>query len=290
MRSLEVVLNIDGKNIPFKKKDVPRVNPLDRFGVANWNWATAWWNDPAYKDWKSFVMSCKMCDNGNTTSRGRNLPVSNNLWDFMYLHNDSEGIKFIESVDRLIINRPYIDRHGNYHGSDAPSQTPDDPKNADPQALAEPIFYPVNPVKIIGETKTHYQVDALYYGTDFSKLDIKEYNWVNKPWMFPKMCAESRTLTIQNVMSGIDAFWITLCQKSGAWIPKELVALPPDPSQYVISGKRGIGYRLYGSHWIMGLEDGSEVFVRRVTKSEGTINYYGWNFNARSVVPPSWFK
>ena len=267
----------------------PPVNPTDRFGVANWNWERDWWTMPAYKDWKSFVMSCKMCDNGNTPFRGRNLPVSNSLWDFMYKQNDADGIKFIESVDRLIINRPYIDRRGNYHGSDAPSEVPDDPANADPQALAEPIFYPVNPYKIIDETPTHYRVDALYYGMDFSTLDPKIYNWVNIPWLFPKMCAESRTRTIQNVMNGIDAFWITLCQKSGAWIPKELIVLPPPASNYVINGQRGVGYRLRGANWYMGLADGSQVLVRQVTKAQGVKEFYNWRLGARSVVPPSWF-
>ena len=279
-------MKISVKTTPY----TPQAAPLDRFGVANWNWERDWWTMPVYKDWKSFVMSCKMCDTGDTTSRGRNLPVSNSLWDFMYKQNDPAGIKFIESVDRLIINRPYIDRRGNYHGSDAPSETPDDPANADPQALAEPIFYPVNPYKIIGETATHYQVDALYYGQDFSKLDPKIYNWVNMPWLFPKCCAESRTRTIQNVMNGVDAFWITLCQKSGAWIPKELIVSPPNPSTYVINGKRGVGYKLRGANWIMILSDRSETLVRQVTKAQGIKEFHGWHLNARSVVPPSWFS
>lgn len=267
----------------------PPVNPADRFGVANKNWAGDWWNEPAYSTWKSFVMSCKMCDNGNTTSRGRNIPVSESLWDFVEKINDAEGYKFAQSVDRLIINREYW-RNGVYHGSDAPSEPPKDPSEADPQAMAEPIFYPVNPYKIIDETPTHYRVEALYYGMDFSKLDPKIYNWENMPWLFPKCCAESRTGTIQNVMSGIDAFWVTLCQRSGAWIHKELMVLPPPASDYVIGGQRGVGYKLRGANWIMGLSDGSEVVVRQVTKAGGVKEFYGWHLNSRSVVPPSWFE
>lgn len=267
--------------------DTP-VNPLDRFGVANMNWAAAWWTIPEYSTWANFPMSCKMCDAGNTTSRGRNIPVSNSLWDFMYGLNDAAGIRFIESVGRLIINRPYIDRRGNYHGADT-STTTDDPANADPQAMAEPIFYPVNPYKIVAETPTHYRVDALRYDIDFSTLDPKIYNWENMPWLFPKMCAESRFGTIQNVMNGIDAFWVTLCQTSGAWIPKELLTLAPDPKNYVINGKRGVGYRVRGANWYMGLEDGSQVTVRSVTKTQGVKEFYNWRLGARSVIPPAWF-
>lgn len=264
------------------------VNPLDRFAVANMNWLQGWWNDPAYSTWANFPMSAKQCDTGDTTSRGRNIPVSNSLWDFVYKLNDAAGIRFCESVGRLICNRPWIDRNGKYRGADT-STAPDDPANADPLMNAEPICYPVNPYKIINETPTHYRVEALYHGMDFSTLDPKIYNWENMPWLFPKMCAEARNGTIQNVMNGIDAYWVTLCQTSGAWIPRELLTLAPDPKNYVINGSRGVGYRLRGSHWIMGLENGMQVYVRRVTKVEGVKEYYGWRLNARSVVPPAWF-
>ena len=40
----------------------------------------------------------------------------------------------------------------------------------------------------------------------------------------------------------------------------------------------------------MGLENGRQVYVRRVTKAEGVIDYYGWKPNFRSVVPPAWFQ
>lgn len=280
------MLSVTVTHYPAKE---PPVNPADRFGVANMNWAGNWWDIPQYSTWSNFPMSCKMCDAGDTTSRGRNIPVSNSLWDFVESINDAAGFRFCESVGRLIINRPYIDRDGNYHDVDA-GEPKNDPASADPQALAEPIFYPVNPYKIIDETSTHYRVDALYYGMDFSTLDPAEYNWINKPWLFPKMCAESRTRTIQNVMSGVDAFWITLCQRSGAWIPKELIVLPPPASDYVIGGQRGVGYRLRGANWTMGLADGSQVTVRSVTKAQGVKEFYGWHLNARSVVPPSWFE
>jgi hypothetical protein len=230
-----------------------------------------------------------MSDNGNTISRGRNIPVSNSLWDFVEQMNNADGFRFCASVGRLIINREYIDRHGNYHDTDTGPEKKD-PASADPLALAEPIFFPVNVYKIIDETPTHYRVDALYHGQDFSKLDPKEYNWEQKPWLFPKMCAEARNGTIQNVMRGVDAFWVTLCQRSGAWIPKELIVLPPDPTQYVINGARGVGYRVRGANWYMGLSDGSEVLVRQVTKAQGIKNFHGWTYNARSVVPPAWFE
>ena len=265
----------------------PPVNPADRFGVANMNWAGDWWDISEYSKWANFPMSCKMSDS-STTTRGRNIPVSNSLWDFVEKINNPEGFRFCQSVGRLIINRPYIDRNGKYHDVDA-GQPQNDPANADPQAMAEPIFYPVNILKIIDETPTHYRVDALYHGMDFSKLDPKIYNWINMPWLFPKMCAESRTRTIQNIMSGVDAFWVTLCQRSGAWIEKGLIQLPPPASNYVVNRKRGIGYRIVGANWIMGLEDGSQITVRKVTKAGGVQEFHGWHLNARSVIPPAWF-
>ncbi len=265
------------------------VNPADRWAVANEPSLPNWWIDPAYSTWQVMVLSNKQCDTGYTNSRGRNFPVSNALWDFMYQLNDAAGIKFIESVDRLIINRPYIDRHGNYHGSDAPSETPDDPANADPQAMAEPIIYQPNVYKIIDETPTHYRIDALPIDTDWNRLDPKIYNWVNKPWLFPKCSAENRKEQILNVMNGVDAFWVTLCHSTGAWIPKGELVLAPPASNYVINGKRGIGYRVRGADWIMGLEDGSQVTVRQVTKSAGVQDFHGWHLNARSVIPPAWF-
>ncbi len=267
----------------------PPVNPADRWAVANEPSLPNWWLDPAYSTWQVMVLSNKQCDTGYTNSRGRNFPVSNALWDFMYKLNDAAGIKFIESVDRLIINRPYIDRHGNYHGSDAPSEPEGDPADADPQAMAEPIIYQPNVYKIIDETPTHYRIDALPIDTDWNRLDPKVYNWVNKPWLFPKCSAENRKEQILNVMNGVDAFWVTLCHSTGAWIPKGELVLVPPASNYVINGKRGIGYRVRGADWIMGLSDGSEVTVRKVTKSAGVQEFHGWHLNARSVIPPAWF-
>ena len=265
----------------------PPVNPADRWAVANVPSLPNWWLDPAYSTWQVMVLSNKQCDNGYTNSRGRNFPVSNALWDFMYKLNDAAGIKFIESVDRLIINRPYIDRYGNYHGSDAPSEPEGDPADADPQAMAEPIIYQPNVYKIIDETPTHYRIDALPIDTDWNRLDPKVYNWVNKPWLFPKCSAENRRGEILNVMAGVDAFWVTLCHSTGAWIPKGELVLAPPASNYVINGKRGIGYRVVGANWIMGLEDGSQVTVRKVTKAGGVQEFHGWHLNARSVVPPA---
>ncbi len=266
----------------------PPVNPADRWAVANVPSLPNWWLDPAYSTWQVMVLSNKQCDTGYTNSRGRNFPVSNALWDFMYKLNDAAGIKFIESVDRLIINRPYIDRHGKYHGSDAPSEPEGDPADADPQAMAEPIIYQPNIYKIIDETPTHYRIDALPIDTDWNRLDPKKYNWVNKPWLFPKCSSENRRGEILNVMAGVDAFWVTLCHSTGAWIPKGELVLAPPASNYVINGKRGIGYRVRGADWYIGLEDGTQERVRRVTKS-GMAEFYGWHLNARSVIPPSWF-
>ena len=266
----------------------PPVNPADRFAVANWTSLSNWWLDPAYSNWTNMPMTNKMCDNGNTFSRGRNLPVSNSLWRFIDKLNTPAGRRNIRSVGRQICNRPWIDEFGIYHDVDAgPPQN--DPANADPFMNAEPVIYPPNIYKIIGETKTHYQIDALYRGMDFSKLDPAEYNWEKKPWLFPKMSAENRQGHVQNVMNGIDAFWVTLCHSTGAWIPKNELALPPDPTKYVINGQRGIGYRVRGANWYMGLSDGSQVLVRQVTKAQGVKEFYNWRLNARSVVPPSWF-
>ena len=277
--------SVSVKNIPTEPPvDVP-VNPADRWAVANVPSMPNWWLDPAYSTWQVMVLSNKQCDNGYTNSRGRNFPVSNALWDFMYKLNDTAGIKFIESVDRLIINRPYIDRHGNYHGSDAPSEPEGDPADADPQAMAEPIIYQPNIYKIIDETPTHYRIDAFVYNkTDWNALDPKVWNWVNMPWLFPKCSAENRKGQILNVMNGVDAFWVTLCHSTGAWIPKGELVLAPPASNYVVNGKRGIGYRVRGADWIMGLEDGSQVTVRKVTNSSGVQKLPGSHLNARSVV------
>ena len=267
--------------------DTP-VNPADRFAVANWTSLSNWWLDPAYSTWTNMPMTHKMCDNGHTTSRGRNLTISESLWAFVEKMNTAEGFKFCTSVGRMIINRPYM-RNGVYHDVDA-GEPQNDPSNADPQANAEPVIYPPNIYKIIDETPTHFRVDALYRGQDFSKLDPKIYNWENMPWLFAKCSAENRQGHVQNVMSGVDAFWVTLCHSTGAWIPKDELALAPDPSQYEINGKRGIGYRVRGANWIMGLEDGSQVTVRSVTKAAGVKEFHGWHLNARSVVPPAWFQ
>ncbi|MBK6423889.1 MAG: hypothetical protein IPF77_17090 [Gemmatimonadetes bacterium] len=235
-------------------------------------------------------MSEKFCDTGYTESRGRNIQASNSMLDFMHKQNNAAGIKFCESVGRLICNRPWIDRFGKYRGPDTGTAT-DDPANADKFMNAEPIIYPVNVYKIIDESPTHYRIDAFVHDdTNWNGLDPKIHNWVNEPWLFPKMCAENKARNIQNVMGGVDAFWLTLSQRSGAWVMKHLLVFPPDPQQYVVEGSRGVGYRLHGANWIMGLENGRQVYVRRVTKAEGVREYYGWHINARSVVPPAWFQ
>ena len=265
----------------------PPVNPADRWAVANETSLANWWLDPAYSNWANMPMTNKQCDSGNANSRGRNIPVSESLWKFVEQMNNADGFRFCASVGRMIINRPYM-RNGVYHDVDA-GEPQNDPANADPQAMAEPVIYPVNIYKIIGETKTHYRIEAFHHNTDFSKLDPLVYNWVNMPWLFPKACAENRQGVVQNVMNGIDAFWVTLCNGE-AWIPKNELALPPDPTKYVIDGKRGIGYRVRGADWIMGLEDGSQVTVRKVTKAAGVQEFHGWHLNARSVIPPAWFE
>ena len=159
--------------------------PIDtsvRWAVANEASLTNWWLDPDYSNWNNMPLTNKQCDSGNTNSRGRNLVVSNGLWDFIHQLNDAAGIKFIESVGRQIINRAWIDRYGKYRAPDTSTST-DDPSNADPFANAEPVIYQPNPYKIIGETSTHYRVDAFYRDMDFSKLDPKVNNWVNQPWL-----------------------------------------------------------------------------------------------------------
>lgn len=266
----------------------PPVNPADRWAVANETSLSNWQDDPVYTGWANMPMTNKMCDRGDTDSRGRNIPVSNSLWDFVYKINDAAGIANAESVGRTICNRPWMDRWGRIR---MPIDGSGDPSNADPYMMAEPIIFPVNPVKIIDETRTHYRIDAYVHDdTDWKHLDPKIHNWETEPWKIIKLCAENRSRKIQNVMSGIDVFWPQLCQRTGAWIPKAELVLAPDPSQYVIDGKRGVGYRVRGAHWIMGLEDGSQVYVRRVTKQEGVKEYHGWKLNARSVIPPVWFS
>ena len=266
----------------------PPVNPADRFAVANWTSLSNWWIDPAYSTWLNMPMTHKMCDRGNTASRGRNLVVSESLWKFVEQMNNADGFRFCESVGRMIINRPYM-RNGVYHDVDA-GEEQNDPANADPQAMAEPIIYPANVYKIIDETPTHYRIDAFVYNkTGWDLLDPAVWNWENMPWLFPKACAETRQGVVQNVMNGVDAFWVTLCNSGGAWIPKAELALPPDHTQYVINGARGVGYRVRGANWYMGLSDGSQVLVRQVTKAGGMREFHGWHFYARSVVPPAWF-
>lgn len=269
-----------------------KYKPIDstaRWGVANMNWVVDWWLMDEYKNWTTFPMSCKLSDDP-IPSRGKNKKVSNDMWDFIHKLNDPAGISFIESVDRLIINRWWVDRWGRTRTSSVGGV--DDGSNPpDPYANGEPIFLPVNVLKIIGETSTHYRVDALVYSQiDWKNLDPRKVNWVETPHLIPKACAETRTRQIVNVMGGVDAYWMNLAEPSGAWIEKKLVTLAPDPQQFIVEGSRGVGYRPYGSHWIMGLENGRQVYVRRVTKREGKIDYYGWKYNARSVVPPAWFQ
>lgn len=266
--------------------------PIDtsaRWAVANETSLTKWWLDAAYSTWNLMVMTHKVCDTGYTNSRGRNYIVSNSLWRFIDQLNTPEGRKYCRSVGRQICNRPWIDEFGIYHDVDA-GEEQNNPSNADRMMNAEPVCYPPNPYKIIDETPTHYRVDAYPVGMDFSTLDPNVDNWVNKPWKIVKCSSENRQGVVMNVMNGIDAFWMTLENPTGAWIPKEELVLAPDPTKYVINGKRGVGYRLVGSHWIMGLEDGSQVYVRRGTKNGGVREYHGWHLNARSVVPPSWFN
>jgi len=269
------------------KSNVPPVNPSDRWAVANETSLANWWLDPAYSSWKLMVMTHKVCDNGYTNSRGRNYVVSNSLWGFIDQLNTPEGRKYCRSVGRQICNRPWME-NGIYHDVDAgPEQN--DPQNADPFMNAEPVCYPPNPYKIIDETPTHYRVDAYSVDMDFSTLDPKIHNWVTEPWKIIKCSSENRQRKIFNVMADVDAFWVTLESPTGAWIPKNELVLAPDPTQYIINGKRGVGYRLHGANWIMGLEDGSQVTVRSVTKAQGVKDYYEWNPNFRSVIPPSWF-
>lgn len=275
--------------IGISEKKYKPIDPKARWAVANETSLKEWWKDPAYKDWTLMVMTHKVCPNGYTNTRDRNYVVKNSLWRFIDQHNDAAGRKYIRSVGRQIGNRPWIDEFGVYHDVDA-GMPHNDPKNADPFFNAEPVCYPPNPYLLIDETPTHYRVDAYNVDMDFSNLNPAVDNWVNKPWKIVKCQSENREGKIFNVMNGVDAFWLTLEHDTGAWIPKDELVLAPDPQQYVIEGSRGVGYRLHGAHWIMGLENGRQVYVRRVTKAEGVIDYHGWKPNFRSVLPPAWFN
>jgi len=268
--------------------------PIDttaRWAVGNETSLVDWWKDPAYSTWKNMPMTNKVCDKGDTDSRGRNRIISNDLWDFIHWLNfyDPRAIANAESVGRQYINRGWIDRWGRYRGPDTSTAT-DDPENADKFANAEPVFSPPNPLKVIGESKTHWQVEALNVNRNWKTIKREDYSWVKKPWLIHKACAENQKRQIQNVMNGLDVFWPLLGIDDWTWIPKPLLTLAPDPTQFVIGGKRGVGYRLRGSHWILGLEDGSQVYVRHVTKATGDRRFYGFNHPVRTVIPPAWFQ
>ena len=274
--------------IGISEKRYEEIDPSRRWAVANNTSLDNWWLDPAYKDWKLMVMTNKVCPNGHTNTRDRNYVVSKSLWRFIDKHNTPAGRKYGRSVGRQICNRDWWE-DDIYHGPDT-STSSGDPASADRQMNAEPVCYQPNPYLIIDESPTHYRVDAYDVDMDFDTLDPEKENWVKKPWKIVKCQAENKQGKIFNVMNDVDAFWLTLEHKTGAWIPKNELVLAPDPQQYVIEGSRGVGYRLHGAHWIMGLENGRQVYVRRVTKAEGTINYHGWKPDFRSVVPPAWFQ
>lgn len=276
-----VIINIS------EKKYTP-IDPTAQWAVANNTSLDNWWLDEAYKDWKLMVMTNKVCPNGYTDTRDRNFVISNSLWRFIDKHNSPAGRRYTRSVGRQICNRDWWE-NGIYHGPDT-STASGDPENADRQMNAEPVCFQPNPYLLIDETPTHYRVDAYDVDMNFSDLDPEKENWVKKPWKIIKCQAEDRYGKVFNVMSDLDAFWLTLEHKTGAWIPKNELVLAPDPQQYIVDGSRGVGYRLHGAHWIMGLENGRQVFVRRVTKKEGVIDYYGWKPNFRSVIPPAWFS
>lgn len=279
---------MDRVTINISEKKYTPIDPSARWAVANETSLANWWLDEAYKDWKLMVMTNKVCPHGYTNTRDRNYVISKSLWRFIDQHNTPAGRRYARSVGRQICNRDWWE-DDIYHGPDT-STASGDPENADRQMNAEPVCFQPNPYLITDESPTHYRVDAYDVDMDFSLLDPNVDNWVNKPWKIVKCQAEDRKGKVFNVMSDLDAFWLTLEHKTGAWIPKNELVLAPDPQQYVVEGSRGVGYRLHGAHWIMGLQNGRQVYVRRVTKAEGKIDYYGWNPRFRSVVPPAWFK
>lgn len=279
-----------------KERHYEPIDPTTRWAVGNETSLVDWQKDPAYSTWKNMPMTNKVCDRGDTDSRGRNFIISNDLWRFIHWLNfyDARAIKYGESVGRQYINRGWIDEFGNYRGPDTSTAT-DNPANADPFANAEPVFSPPNPLRIIGESKTHWQVEALNINRNWKDMKKEDYSWVKKPWLIHKASAENQKRQIQNVMDGLDVFWPLFGRGENGkgdwtWIPKPLLTLAPDPTQLVISGKRGVGYRLRGSHWILGLEDGSQVYVRHVTKATGDHRFYGYNHPVRTIIPPAWFK
>lgn len=279
-----VIINIS------EKKYTP-IDPTARWGVANMHWLNGWWNEPAYKDWSLFPMSAMKCDSGDARTRGRNIRVTVPMWNFVKKINDKAGFEYTRKVDMLIINREYYDEFGILHES--PFNDGNNGGNApDPYPLCEPIILPTNPVQIIDESDTHYRLAAFVHNkTNWNALDPDAWGWEHMPHLIQKCCAEGKDGRIYNVGRDVDAFWpILALDERGAWVRKEVIKLAPDPKDYEIDGSRGIGYRLHGAHWIMGLENGRQVYVRRVTKREGTIDYYGWKPNFRSVKPPAWFK
>ena len=283
---------MDRVSIQVKSRDYEPIDPTARWAVGNETSLVDWQKDPIYSSWKNMPMTNKVCDRGDTDSRGRNRIISNDLWAFIHWLNfyDPKAIAFGESVGRMYINRGWIDMFGIYHGPDTSTAT-DDIENADKFANAEPVFSPPNPLKIIGESKTHWQVEALAANRNWKTLKRSDYTWEKKSHLIHKASAENQKREIQNVMNGLDFFWPLLgLDDDWTWIPKPLLTLVPDPTQFVVGGKKGIGYRLRGSHWILGLEDGSQVYVRHVTKSTGDRRFYGFNHFVRTVIPPGWFQ
>ena len=181
----------------------------------------------------------------------------------------------------LWVNRPYL---GDPFGS-----TYDE--GADTYPMAECITSSGNIMRVLGETPTHYEVEAWPVDQDISRYDPAQFNWHNYPWIFFKATARTRDGVIQNVGSGLDVYHINVRKPTNRhYIHKSRLSLftrPPFTVSYQSQLHTVIDYLFIGAS-VYGITDADQRVPLLIADKPGQRDYpTAWRGPGQTVIPPA---
>jgi hypothetical protein len=145
---------------------------------------------------------------------------------------------------------------------------------------AEKIGIGGNFIRIIGESKTHWRIEAFPH-KPFPDLDPEEYNWFQTPWLVWKIVCVDNGGKLTNpavAKRGGHVYIPYLHTKGELWIPKSRVELFPTPP-------KGMCYILRAAS-VFAWEDG-ELSPLMISKGRNRDFHTDWfQLNEFGVLAP----
>jgi hypothetical protein len=183
-----------------------------------------------------------------TDNKGSTIRINLAMFDYLdKAHGHSKAASnWMRTPYMLWINRPFV---GDTLGSTLAD-------GADPVPVTECITCSGNIMRVIGETATHYEVEAYPYTSDFvNKCVPNVFNFRNYPWIFWKAQARTREGVLMRVGAGLDVYHMHIRKPTNRhYIHKSRLSLftttPFDVTKdghiYTVLDYQFIGNEIYG--------------------------------------------